>query len=423
MALTPETIPTNEQLVESLADRFYHPHKKQIWIAGGLLVAVIVGGLAMKSFRETRQDDMWDRYTQAARLFDLNPRTDPDVAAARKQLDALQMLVKDYPNDTVTPFALQQMVKAQVAIGEHKNALATLDDLRHRFKDFPLNTLPADPGPAGQTRSLADKLEDTIKREQAWTDQHTYVHHWPSDERAALVETTAGNFWINFYGGPNEAPNHVESFVQHAKHGDYNGTQVYSIVQTAEGAPERFACGSRASKPVSMGGVEDPSEHDRDEPTDTVEAEESRYTIRHVYRVVSAAKMESGSSGMRFVVVAKREGSPKMNGEYTPFAAVMDREKSLETIDKIGRSTTYNTNPATAQTEGTYRMRDHPYPGIWIRRVTIWTNEKLEDGHTWDTSRAAAGKSEPEPWEKDLVSPLPDKFVEKKKPDEATPPK
>ena len=30
MPLNPDAIPTNEQLVESLADRFYHPHKTAI---------------------------------------------------------------------------------------------------------------------------------------------------------------------------------------------------------------------------------------------------------------------------------------------------------------------------------------------------------------------------------------------------------
>jgi cyclophilin family peptidyl-prolyl cis-trans isomerase len=418
MALTPDAIPTNEQMVESLADRFYHPHKKEIWIAGIVFVAAIVGYLGMDSFRRTRQDDMWDRYHQAEQMFDLNPFNTADTAAARKQFDALQLLVKDYPSETVTPFALQQMIKAQVALGEYEGALKTLDDLRHRFKDFPLNTLPADPDASGRARALVDKLEDTIKRERDWSVKQTYVHHWPSDERMALVETSSGSFWMNFYSGPNEAPKHVESFIQHAKHGDYNGTQVYSLLQSVDGAPERFECGSRASGLAANGGVRDPSEHDRDEPTDTIASEDTRYSIRHMYRVISAAKMDSGESSMRFLVVAKRDGLSKLNGEYTPFAAVMDREKSLETIDRIGRSPTYNSNPETRESPGTYRMRDHPYPAIYIRRVTIWANEKIEDGHTWDTSRAVAAKGEPEPWEAGLTSPKPEEFNEPKKPQE-----
>jgi len=420
MALTPDAIPTNEQMVESLADRFYHPHKKQVWIAGAVFFAAIIGYLGMDSFRRTRTDDMWDRYHQAEQMFDLSPFSTPDAAAARKQVDALQLLVKDYPAETVTPFALQQMIKAQVALGEYEGALKTLDDLRHRFKDFPLNTLPADADASGRARSLGDKLEDTIKRERDWSVKQTYVHHWPSEERTALVETSAGSFWMSFYGGPNEAPKHVESFIQHAKHGDYNGTQVYSLIQSVEGAPERFECGSRASGLAANGGVRDPSDHDRDEPTDTIASEDTRYSVRHVYRVVSAAKMDSGESGMRFVVVAKRDGLSKMNGEFTPFAAVMDREKSLETIDRIGRSPTYNSNPETRESAGTYRMRDHPYPAIYIRRVTIWANEKIEDGHTWDVSRAVAAKGEPEPWEAGLTSPKPEEFNEPKKPQDST---
>jgi cyclophilin family peptidyl-prolyl cis-trans isomerase len=423
MALTPDAIPTNEQMVESLADRFYHPHKRAIWIGGVIFaVAISVFLYATLEYIPSRQHDMWGRYHQAEQMFDLSPFAEPDAAAARKQYDALQVLVKDYPNETVTPFAMQAMAKAQYALGEYEGALKTLDDLRHRFKDFPLNTLPADPDAAGRSRSLVDKFEENIKRERDWSVKQTYVHHWPSDDRMALVETSAGSFWMNFYSGPNEAPKHVESFVQHAKHGDYNGTQVYSVIQSVDGAPERFECGSRASGLAANGGVRDPSEHDRDEPTDTIASEDTRYTVRQLYRVVSAAKMDSGESGMRFVVVAKREGMSKMNGEYTPFAAVMDREKSLDTIERIGRATTYNTSPETRESPARYRMRDHPYPAIYIRRVTIWSKEKIEDGHTWDTSRAVAAKGEPEPWEAGLTSPKPEEFSEPKKPEDATEP-
>jgi cyclophilin family peptidyl-prolyl cis-trans isomerase len=424
MALTPDAIPTNEQMVESLADRLYHPYKKQIWVGGAVFFGAIVAVLAVREVRASRQADMWDRYHQAGQLFNSNPFGDPDTAAARKQVDALQILLKDYPDDTVTPFAMQQLVKAQTALGEYESALKTLGELRSRFKDFPLNTLPADADASGRARSLSEKLEDAIKRERDWSTKNTYVHHWPTDERSAFVETTAGNFWLSFYSGPDEAPKHVESFVRHAKQGDYNGTQVYSLIQTSEGGPERFECGSRASGLSEKGGVRDPSEHDRDEPTDTIESEDSRYTVRHVYRVVSAARMDSGDSAMRFVVVAKRDGQPRMNGEYTPFAAVMEREKSLETIDLIGRSPTYHSNAETRESPGTYRMRDHPYPAIVIRRVTIWSNEKLEDGHTWDTSRAQAAKNEPEPWEATLTSPKPEEFNEPAKPkDEGAAPK
>jgi cyclophilin family peptidyl-prolyl cis-trans isomerase len=413
MALTPDAVSTNEELVETFLDRVYHPHKKQIWAGIVLLFATILALLGFRQYRATRLDDMWSRYRDAAAGFELSAVGENDTAAARKQIDALQLLVRDYPDEPVTPFALQQLAKAQVAVGEFEASLKTLDDLRSRFKDFPLNVLSAEADTDGShAKSISQQLEDSIKRQRDWTSKRAYVHHWPSDDRMALVETNVGSFWLSFYSDPSEAPKHVESFIAHAKRGDYNGTQVNTVIQSVEGTPERFEAGSKASGLAEKGGVADPGEQDRDEPADTIEAEDARSTIHHEYRVVSAVKMESGESATRFVVVTKRNGLEKLNGDTTPFAAVMDREKSLETIDKIGRSQTYGSNPATKDMAGVFRMRDQPYPAVYIRRVSVFSKEKLEEGHTWDTSRV--GKDDAEPWEAGRKAPLPTEFTEKK---------
>jgi len=195
MPLTPDAIPTNEQLRESIADRFYQPHRKQIWGGVILFFLIVVGILGYRQIQRSRQDEMWDRYHEAAQTFELNPFVDPDAAAARKQLEAMQQIVRDYPDDTVTPFAMQAIIKAQIGLGEYEGSLKTLDELRTRFKDFPLNTLPADPDDAGHPRSLAQRVEDAIKRERDWAGKRAYVHHWPAEDRLALVETTSGNMW------------------------------------------------------------------------------------------------------------------------------------------------------------------------------------------------------------------------------------
>lgn len=412
MALPPNAVSSDQEMVESFLDRFYHPHKKRIWAGFAIFFAAVVAFLGARAYRASRQDDMWARYRDAAALFELSPISESDKAAATKQVEALQQVVKDYPDDTVTPFALLQLAKAQYATGEHEAALKTIETLRSSFKDFALNRLPTELNPSGRTETLSQKLEESFKSDRDWSAKQTYVHHWPSEDRLALVETTAGSMWLGFYSDASEAPQHVAAFVERAKRGDYNGTQVYSVIQTSEGAPSQFECGSKSSGLADRGGVRDPAEHDKDEPTDTIEPEDTRATLHHEYRVVSAAKMDSGESATRFVVVAKRGGLNKRNGESTPFAAVMDREQSLETLDKIGRATTYGTHPETKDSPGVYRMRDHPYPAIYIRRVSIFSKEKLEDGHAWETSRV--GKNEPEPWETGLTSPKPDEFTDKK---------
>lgn len=409
MAFVPQPAPVENELLDSFMDRVYQPHKVRIWAGFALLLLAVAAYLGVREYRNSRRDAMWTRFREIASRFELSPIGEPDVEAARRQIDEFKLLLSEYPEDSITPHALLAMSKAQVAVGDYEGALATVGDLRTRYKDFALNHLPAgsDDGSAGKT--LAATFEENIRRQRDWAAAHTYVHHWPSDDRLALVETTLGSFWLGFYSGDNEAPRHVAGFVERAKRGDYNGTQVYRVIQSVDGSPEQFECGSKASGLLDRGGVRDPAEHDRDEPLDTIEPEETRSTLRHEYRVVSAAKMDSGESATRFTVVARRQGLTKLNGESTPFAAVMDREDSLGTIDRIGRATTYRTHEETKKSDGTYRLGDHPYPAVYIRRISIWSKEKIEDGHTWDTARVAT--KDPEPWEAGLSSPKPEEFA------------
>jgi len=63
---------------------------------------------------------------------------------------------------------------------------------------------------------------------------------------------------------------------------------------------------------------------------------------------------------MRFLVVTKRNGIEKLNGETSPFGAVLERDKGFETIDKIGRATTYNTSPTEKDSPSMYRIAGSP---------------------------------------------------------------
>jgi cyclophilin family peptidyl-prolyl cis-trans isomerase len=408
MALATQGVDASEETITSFLDRVYEPHKRKIWAGIALFSGAVIAYLGMHTYRDRQVDEMWNRYEEAKQALALSPVDQPDPTAAHRQIELLTGLTKDYPNESVTPFALLQLVRAHFALGEYEQAQQVLEKLRSQFKDFPINHLSVQPDASGAAKPIAQVIEDAIRREKEWSGRHAYVHHWPSDERLALVETTAGSFWLGFYSEAEEAPKHAEAFIARAKRGDYNGRQVYMVLQSVDGKGERFECGSVASGLEDRGGVRDPAAHDRDEPTDTIEAEESRTSIHHEYRVVSAVKMDSGESASRFLVVTKRNGITKLNGETTPFAAVMDREKSLETIDKIGTASTYATHPDTKSASGTFRMRDHPYPPIYIRRVSIWSKEKIETGHAWDTARVAT--DQPEPWEAGRTAPKPDEF-------------
>jgi cyclophilin family peptidyl-prolyl cis-trans isomerase len=429
MPLHADAIPTNEQVRETLFDRFYFPYKKQIWAGILLLSAAIVGYLAVREYRLRRMDEQWTRYAAAIETGRAGTGAgDPeaDRRGADERLGVLRRLVEDFPADPVTPYALNAMVLAQVEAGRYDDALRTLDDLRARFKDFALNTQSADAGPGGEPRSLAARLEAMIKSEKEWASRTVYQHPQPNTKTMALVETTAGSFWLGFYD--ELAPVHVANFLELARSGYFNGTQVYDVrtAGTAESpTPMLFEAGSAASRYEGPGSTRDPGEHDRDDPSATLEPEDARYRVRHLRGVVSTVSMPSGASARRFMVVAAEGGLERYNGQNTPFAMVLDREKSFETIDRICRSATYGSDPTTKSDPEVFRMRDHPYPPVWIRRVTIWSDEKVAAGHTWDTSRA--GTTQAEPWEATLPPPpKPSDFAPKTadtpKPGSETPP-
>ncbi len=385
---------------ENFFDIYYHPFKKQIWGAGFLIVAVTVGYLGMRQFQMNRLEDEWSRYYEAKAIqVPLGDTPEVDATVSDK-IATLQQIASEYPDDQVAPWALKGVIDAQVAAKEYDAALVSLDELEKRFPDFALNSLPA--SPTAREQSLAASLRADLLSEQEWTAETAYEHRWPAGDRTACIETNDGTFWIGFYA--EDAPAHVEAFVSRAKAGKYNGTLVYQVREAADGSPQLFRAGSAASKTER-----DPAKHDRDEPLDTIEPEDTRYTIHHVKRIVSSVEMPSGESATRFQVILANEMT-RYNGQTTPFAAVLDQEKSFDAVEKIGRAETYGTNPETASADDTYRMRDSPYPAIYIRRVTILRNEKIEDGHVWDTSRAFS--NEPEPWEADRKpDPKPEEFT------------
>lgn len=389
MAIHPSAMPSSDEVRETLFDRWYFPYRKQIWsglIVGGIL---IIAALAVRQWQQKERDAQWNRLAVAAAL----PPAD--------RVAPLRRLIQDYPAAPVTPFALQDLLAAQIDQKSFDEALATLTELRAKFPDFVLST----EGSGDANRSLAHQLEDALRSQAAWSKEHAYVHPAPNTDRVVLVETTEGSFWLGLY--PTQAGPVVDEFLRRVKAGAYNGTQVYSARSRgadAEREPLVFEAGSRWSNVTATDFQRDPGEHDREEPDAVREPGEARFAIRHQRGVVSTVLLADGESLQRFQVILSKTGMISADGQSTPFAAVLDREGSLEVADRIGLVPTYGTADATKDLTGVLRMRDHPYPAVFIRRVSVWSSEKLEDGHAWDTSRARS--KDPEPWEASLPRPF-----------------
>ncbi len=393
-----------DQVGENFFDLYYYPFKKQIWGAAAIVAVVVLGSLTIRQMHRGRLDDQWDRYRAAIEIRQPSLFGKADAAIARQQIETLRQLINDYPADSVTPSAWRAVVDAQAAAGDYDEAITTLDQLGEDFPDYPLNTLAAS-GEAG-SRSLSAELRANLVKERDWEAETTYVHPTTDPSRMVLVETDKGAFWMGLF--TEASSERVAAFVDHAKAGDFNGTQIYEVRLSADGAPQQFRAGSRASITER-----NPKDHDRAEPLHAMEPGESRHSIRHLYGVVSSVETAGGEDDQSFMVITAKEGLNRYNGTNTPFGQILDREDSLAVIDRIARAQTYSTNPETTTLDGSFDMRDHPYPRLLIRRVSIWADEKLEGGHADFGVRA--GSATPEPWEADLApAPLPTEFQPKK---------
>lgn len=404
MRLHPDAIPTSDQVRETLFDRYYFPYRRQIWGLVAVLLAAILVVLGMREWENRQRDEQWTRFAVAL-AGDSSSQTGPadQTRSLEERVALLRRLVLDFPKAPVTPYALMEITSAQTSTKRFDEARKTLAELRARFPDFAFSR--ATTADLGETTSipLADRLDSALRNEEDWLKATAYVHPEPAKNRAALIETTGGSFWIGFY--PEQAPNHVDAFVKNAKSGWFSGTQVYQARSNLIGgtpSPLAFEAAATSSKANAEAGFNpDPAVHDQDEPDFTIDPEDSRYTIHHRRGVVSAVTMASGESARRFMVVTAPGGMEgTYNGRNSVFGSVLEKEQSLAVIDRITMVPTYGTSPETKDSPLFTGARDHPMPHVYIRRVTIWSDEKLETGHTWDTSRA--GTAEPEPWEATL---------------------
>lgn len=390
MRFHPETVPSSEQVRETLLDQLYYPYRKQIWAAGIVLAVVVVTFLALREQHRSRLDDQWNRYFV---ILDTQLKGDD---GAYERIEMLETLIRDYPEAPVTPSAMKAIVDANITAKDWDGARTALADLRKRYPDFLLFDLPRHPKDPTSNLSVGDWLGNTIEGEEQWEKDTTYTPPVPTGDKLALVETNLGDFWIGFY--EDLAPKHVEEFIRRAKAGFFNGTQIYHIRRRGEeDAPLLFEAGSAASKTHWT----KPETHNDDDPTATIEPEDALFRARHHRLVVSAVLQPSGESAARFMIITSITGMVRYNNQTTPFGTVIPRENGETTVDAIGRAPTYGTHPDTREATGILRVRDHPYPYVYIRRLSIWRNEVVDEGHTWDTSRAGES-GEPEPWEAEL---------------------
>lgn len=138
------------------------------------------------------------------------------------------------------------------------------------------------------------------------------------DEKVVVLETNLGNIVIEFF--PEDAPNHVNSFIELAESGFYDGTIFHRII------PGFMIQGG---DPNTISG--DPSTWGTGGPGTFLDAEFN--TIKHNRGIVSMARSpDPNSAGSQFFVVHK--DSNFLDEQYTVFGRIITDE-SFQTLDKV----------------------------------------------------------------------------------------
>ncbi len=140
-----------------------------------------------------------------------------------------------------------------------------------------------------------------------------------------IIETELGKIVIGFF--PNDAPNHVQNFIELSQSGFYDGTLFHRII------PGFMIQGG---DPNTIGG--DPNTWGTGGPDERLDAEFNN--IKHNRGIVSMARSaDPNSGGSQFFIV--HQDSNFLDEQYTVFGRIVT-EESFETLDKIASVSTGN---------------------------------------------------------------------------------
>jgi peptidyl-prolyl cis-trans isomerase B (cyclophilin B) len=136
------------------------------------------------------------------------------------------------------------------------------------------------------------------------------------EQTTAIIETKFGEITLKFF--PEVAPNHVNSFIQLAKDGFYDGTTFHRVVPGF----------------VIQGGdpntkSDDRSRHGMGGPGFTLKAEFSKLAHKRGTLSMARAAHPDSAGSQFFICVAD---APFLDGEYTVFGEVVE---GMDVADKI----------------------------------------------------------------------------------------
>jgi len=385
---TPESIPDVDEVREGLLEKM---EQNRVLILVSLAVAVVgsLGTLAWSSVRRERLDTLRtefhsivDNFKGGETLYSRVGGVEvANVVLAAQQAESLVSVLEGARGTDLEPEVLFQIALRHQVAGNDAKALEVLGELRKNHPDAPVLLV----GSFDSARdSLVDRVEDLSRRRMEFDAAHVYTPPKADVATVARVETDLGEMKVVFYR--DRAPGHVEAFLRTARAGGFNGTQAYNL---------------RRGEYVEMGGGDrtrnsTPVDDAEDDPALALEPEDAaRIGIRHVRGMVTSVPLISGDQSDRFAVLIAAE-KPEFNAVRTPFGELLD-EASRTVADRLASAMTYSQD-AMYQTRR--EAKEFPYTPsrpVRIRRVSVWREGVLAEGHAWDTTRVGTDQPEPPP--------------------------
>lgn len=344
-------------------------HLKQIVFVCAVLVIAGVGLLLFMTLKVKDRDQHWTDLISTA-LYGSPFGAD----------DVYKDIEQKASGDVVAHAMLHEAIRLK---NEQKfdEALVVLARLDAEFPELYLTKLPS----PDIRFPVTGAIRRWIEVERDWDAQHGYEEPELNTDRVALVETSMGAFWLGFY--PELAPEHVENFLALAKSGALNGTSVTSITGNY------FQFGGDASKDL------DPMNDAPEVEDSVIEPGPGRFKARQERGTISTVAVDGGEAGTRFDVVTG-ERAFDLEKRQTVFGRVLnDKHPMSITLDEIKNAITYAKSPSEEiKANPEYlKIGDHPVEFIRIERVTVWSGDKIEDGHEFDVSEVVMPVAEENP--------------------------
>ncbi len=338
--------------------QWFLDHLKPIVLVAAVVVIAGVGLILFQSLKRKESAEYWTDLISTS-LF----------ASPFGSDEVLERIEQNASGEVVAHALVQRAIR----LTREKEFDVALDVLARLDTDFPESYLTKLPSPDIRF-SVTGALRRWIEVERDWETRNGYKEPELNKDRVALVETSVGAFWIGFY--PELAAEHVENFITLAKSGALNGTSVTSVTGSL------FQFGGEASKDT------DPFNDTPEIEDSTIEPGAGRFKARQERGCISTLAVDGGESANRFAVVTG-ERAFEIEKRQTVFGRVLnDIYPEWTTLDEIKNAITYAKSPSEEiKANPDYlKIADHPVEFIRILRVTVWSGDKIEDGHDFDVS-------------------------------------